>query len=167
MIKKNTKEEEAKASSAESLIENDVEDIGLEDEKEEPTISIIDSLKKQIEDLTNLVNHSIQVGKFNIDERKSAKVLEESAKSDIDKTRKAMDEEKKFTIVVPKGKFDPVGAVESVTINGLRFEILKGTPVEVPESIYLTLCEWLSIDNRPEVTEKLLDRNEEVIKNLS
>jgi len=162
---KTNKGEGASASSAESLIENEVEET-VEDKTDE-TSSIIEGLKKQIEELTKLVNHSLQMGKFNLDERKSTKAIEQSAQSDIELTRAALLKEDKKTIVIPKGKFDPVGAIETVTINGLRYEIKKGTPVEVPESIYLTLCEYLDIDNRPEVTEKLLDRSEEVIKNLS
>lgn len=145
--------------------ESDIE--GEENIDKEEDISIIESLKRQVAALTKLVTDNIELKKLEKMNGQGSREIEKSAKSDIELTKAALDQEKKFTIVIPKGKHDPVGAIETVTINGLRFEIIKGTPVEVPESIYITLLDYLEVDFKAGQNTNIITRSKEIEDNLN
>ncbi len=51
--------------------------------------------------------------------------------------------EPKVNVFIPRSKQDPKGAVETVSINGYRYEIMKGTSVDVPKSVANILFNFL------------------------
>lgn len=52
-----------------------------------------------------------------------------------ERMKEALDKQKKKEVFIPLEGKEPVGAVETVIINGYRFDIMKGVKVEVPEQV--------------------------------
>lgn len=175
-------------TSAETLADNEkleeteaedvevTEDDSFEEEEEtgvktpknlKEALSVINDLSKKFVALTEQVNQNIQMRGFEKAEKKGSKAIELSAMSDIEATRAALDKEEKISIVIPKGKFDAKGAVETVTINGYRLKIAKGTPVPVPMSVYKILAEYLNIEDSEEMNKMLISRDSEIEEKLS
>jgi hypothetical protein len=52
-----------------------------------------------------------------------------------ERIKRALAKQPKVRIMIPREKNDPVGASETVQINGYTIQIMKGEYVEVPEQI--------------------------------
>lgn len=52
-----------------------------------------------------------------------------------ERMKQALDKQDKVKIFIPLEGKEPKGAVETVIVNGYRFDIMKGVKVEVPEQI--------------------------------
>jgi len=66
-------------------------------------------------------------------EIKETKIAE--PKNEVEKWKLHFAKQPKKSIMIPREKSDPVGAYETVQINGYTFQITKGVYVEVPEQI--------------------------------
>lgn len=55
--------------------------------------------------------------------------------NEMERWRQHFAKQPKVRIMIPREKTDPVGAFETVQINGYTFRIIKGEYVEVPEQI--------------------------------
>lgn len=61
--------------------------------------------------------------------------------SKFERTKRALAAQPKVRIMIPREKNDPIGAFETVQINGYTFQIIKGEYVEVPEQIATIIME--------------------------
>ena len=73
------------------------------------------------------------------------KQLSEARKSDIQKTKEALDEQPKVTFLVPLGPDEKEGSFETVCINGYLIKIKKGVMVEIPRQVALLLADSYKI----------------------
>ena len=56
-------------------------------------------------------------------------------------TAKQLAKQKKYKVVIPKDKLNPKDNFVVVGINGWNFQIMRDTPVLVPEAVYTLLVE--------------------------
>ena len=65
----------------------------------------------------------------------------EEPKNEMEFWRQHFAKQPKVRIMIPREKTDPVGAYETVQINGYTFQIIKGEYVDVPEQIAQIIME--------------------------
>ncbi len=159
--------------SANETKNNDQEPENLQKVVEEQG-SVISALKDQIDKLTQLLEKAQKdfMKGFEKAEIKGSKSVEKAAQGDIELTKKALAKEiaegKTCDIIISKGKKEPKGAFEVVSINGYRIKIQKGVRVRVPESVYLQLKPKLGLSESMEALDEFrLDRSDDIIEKLS
>jgi hypothetical protein len=72
---------------------------------------------------------------------KQEEIKIEEPKNEMEKWKLHFAKQPKKSIMIPREKSDPVGAYETVQINGYTFQITKGVYVEVPEQIAQIIME--------------------------
>lgn len=82
------------------------------------------------------------------------------------KTEKFLEEDEQVSFYIPLGPGEKVGAMEVVSLNGVRYEFKKGILHQMPKSIMEILAEYLKVQVEAG-QDKLLDRRDDVAKALS
>lgn len=82
-----------------------------------------------------------------IPNQNAVKDSDKTLTGDAERTKKILANEPKISYIIPLGFGEKMGAYETVSINGYKLTIQKGTRVEIPLSMAKLLDEYLGIQN--------------------
>lgn len=144
--------------------EEKVEKVETQEEKLAGLIADVEKLKADLEtEKTKLANSVVNTDKAKKEADEKAEVF---IQRKLKATKEVLDKQPKVMTMIPLGFNEKPGAVETVTVNGYRYDIKKGVYVKVPETVANIIRD--AYNQTMEVNERFsVNRDEETSKALS